>query len=83
MKTEPVNIPAFRDLGNPACNRNPPEHIALGSITLCVAKKQSGKPVHHKPSVPAQTGRVHAPCNLDRGHSFQQPEDARKLRHTP
>ena len=44
MKTEPVNIPAFRDLGNPAfAIETPLEHIALGSITLCVAKKQSGK----------------------------------------
>ena len=43
MKTAPVNIPAFRDLGNPAfAIETPIEHIALGSITLCVAKKQSG-----------------------------------------
>ena len=44
MRTEAVNIPKFKELGNPAfAIETPPEHIALGSITLCVAKKQSGK----------------------------------------
>mmetsp|Transcript_7477 Transcript_7477/g.28102 ORF Transcript_7477/g.28102 Transcript_7477/m.28102 type:complete len:112 (+) Transcript_7477:769-1104(+) len=44
MKTQPVNIPEFKELGNPAFAINtPPEHISLASIVLCVAKKQSGK----------------------------------------
>ena len=44
MKTQPVNIPDFKELGNPAfAIETPRDHISLGSIVLCVAKKQSGK----------------------------------------
>jgi len=44
MKTQPVNIPEFKELGNPAFAIDTPrEHISLSSIVLCVAKKQSGK----------------------------------------
>ena len=44
MKTQPVNIPEFKELGNPAfAIDTPSEHISLSSIVLCVAKKQSGK----------------------------------------
>ena len=44
MKTHPVNIPEFKELGNPAFAIDTPrDHISLSSIVLCVAKKQSGK----------------------------------------
>ena len=44
MKTTPVDIKPFRELGNPAFAIDTPrDHISLGSLVLCVAKKQSGK----------------------------------------
>lgn len=44
MKTKPVNVEPFQDLGNPAfAIETPPDHISMGSLVLCVAKKQSGK----------------------------------------
>ena len=44
MKTRPVGIKPFRELGNPAFAIDTPrDHISLGSLVLCVAKKQSGK----------------------------------------
>ena len=44
MKTTPVDIKPFRELENPAFAIDTPrDHISLGSLVLCVAKKQSGK----------------------------------------
>ena len=44
MKTTPVDIKPFRELGNPAFAIDTPrDHISLGSLVLCVAKEQSGK----------------------------------------
>ena len=44
MKTRPVDIKPFKELGNPAFAIDTPrDHISLGSLVLCVAKKQSGK----------------------------------------
>ena len=44
MKTIPVDIKPFKELGNPAFAIDTPrDHISLGSLVLCVAKKQSGK----------------------------------------
>jgi len=44
MRTQPVGIAPFKDLGNPSFTVNTPSHhISLNGIVLCVAKKQSGK----------------------------------------
>ena len=44
MKTKPVDVPAFKDLGNPAFAVDTPrDHIALGAVCLCIAKARSGK----------------------------------------
>ena len=44
MKTIPVDVPAFKDLGNPAFAIDTPrDHIRLGAVCLCVAKARSGK----------------------------------------
>ncbi|MDB0053661.1 hypothetical protein N9F40_01355 [bacterium] len=43
MKTRPVDIKPFKELGNPSFAIDTPrDHISLGSLVLCVAKKQSG-----------------------------------------
>lgn len=44
MKTESIKSINFKDLGNPSFTiKTPDDHISLCNITLCVAKKQSGK----------------------------------------
>ena len=46
MKTRPFDIKPFKELGNPAFAIDTSrDHISLGSLVLCVAKKQSGKTV--------------------------------------
>jgi hypothetical protein len=43
MKTRPVHIRPFKELRNPAFAIDTPrDHISLGSLVLCVAKKLSG-----------------------------------------
>ena len=63
MKTRPVDIKPFKKLGNPAFAIDTSrDHISLGSLVLCVAKKQSGKTFFLvEPVVSTETSRVYGP----------------------
>ena len=59
MKTRPVDIKPFKELGNPAFAIDTPrDHISLGSLVLCVAKKQSGNAWWRKESPKTQCCRA-------------------------
>jgi len=56
MKTRPVDIKPIKELGNPAFAIDTPrDHISLGSLVFCVAKKQSGKKNLVEPLVSTET----------------------------